>query len=216
MRGVLITFEGVEGSGKSTQAERLHKWLSEQGVACILSREPGGTAIGEQVRDILLDPDNRAMDGLTELFLYLASRNQHVREKVRPALEKGMVVILDRYIDSSSAYQGFGRGLGARPVSRLNKLAIAGLRPHLTVLVDVPVKVGQDRKEATSLDRLERERVEFHESVREGYLRIARRARGRFRVLDGRRPAEELERAVQTLVKQLLSRKGILKCKSSA
>ena len=106
--------------------------------------------------------------------------------------------------------------MGERPVSRLNKLAIAGLRPHLTVLVDVPVKVGQVRKESTRLDRLERERVEFHESVREGYLRIARRARGRFRILDGRRPAEELERAVQSLVKQLLSRKGILKCKSSA
>lgn len=216
MRGVLITFEGVEGSGKSTQAERLHKWLQAQGVSSMLSREPGGTAIGEQVRDILLDPENRAMDGLTELFLYLASRNQHVREKVRPALDRGMVVILDRYLDSSTAYQGFGRGLGERPVSRLNKLAIAGLRPHLTVLVDVPVKVGQVRKESTRLDRLERERVEFHESVREGYLRIARRARGRFRILDGRRPAEELERAVQSLVKQLLSRKGILKCKSSA
>ena len=216
MRGVLITFEGVEGSGKSTQAERLYRWLQGQGVASILSREPGGTAIGEQVRDILLDPENRAMDGLTELFLYLASRNQHVREKVRPALDKGMVVVLDRYLDSSAAYQGFGRGLGERPVSRLNKLATAGLRPHLTVLVDVPVKVGQVRKESTLLDRLERERVEFHESVREGYLRIARRARGRFRILDGRRPAEELERAVQLLVKQLLSRKGILKCKSSA
>ena len=216
MRGVLITFEGVEGSGKSTQAERLYNWLQAKGVPSMLSREPGGTAIGEQVRDILLDPENRAMDGLTELFLYLASRNQHVREKVRPALDKGMVVILDRYLDSSTAYQGFGRGLGERPVSRLNKLAIAGLRPHLTVLVDVPVKVGQVRKESTRLDRLERERVEFHESVREGYLRIARRARGRFRILDGRRPAEELERAVQSLVKQLLSRKGILKCKSSA
>jgi dTMP kinase len=211
MRGVLITFEGVEGSGKSTQAERLHKWLSEQGVACILSREPGGTAIGEQVRDILLDPDNRAMDGLTELFLYLASRNQHVREKVRPALEKGMVVILDRYLDSSAAYQGFGRGLGERPVSRLNKLAIAGLRPHLTVLVDVPVKVGQDRKEATSLDRLERERVEFHERVRQGYLQVARRAPGRFKIVDGTLPADELERVVFSHVEELLKRKVILK-----
>lgn len=216
MRGVLITFEGVEGSGKSTQAERLHKWLQGQGVESILSREPGGTAIGEKVRDILLDPENREMDGLTELFLYLASRNQHVREKIRPALDRGMVVILDRYLDSSAAYQGFGRRLGERPVARLNKLAIAGLRPALTVLVDLPVKVGQVRKEATDLDRLERERVEFHESVREGYLRIASRARGRFRILDGRRPADDLERAVQSLVKQLLSRKGILKCKSSA
>lgn len=209
MRGLLIAFEGVEGSGKSTQAERLRSWLEQQGVPCLLSREPGGTSIGEQVRDVLLNPANRAMDARTEFFLYLASRNQHVRELVLPAVKRGMVAILDRYVDSSVAYQGSGRGLGERFVSRLNKLATAGLVPQLTVLVDVPVEVGQRRKDAARLDRLERERVEFHQRVRDGYLKLSRRAPKRFRVLDGRLTADELEPMVRQLVVDLLSRKGI-------
>jgi dTMP kinase len=210
MRGVLITFEGVEGSGKSTQAERLHRWLSGQGVRCLLSREPGGTRIGDRIRDVLLDRDSRAMDGLTELLLYLASRRQHVSEVVLPALRQGQVVILDRFSDSSVAYQGAGRELGARPVARLNKLATSGLKPHLTLLVDLPVAVGRERKRAACLDRLELERVQFHERVRAGYLQMARRAAGRFRVLDGSRTADDLEREVRGLVKELLTRKGII------
>ena len=142
MRGVLITFEGVEGSGKSTQAERLAKRLAALGVPRLVSREPGGTGIGEAIRSILLDPKNQEMHGLTELFLYLASRNQNVREKVLPALEGGKVVILDRFADSSAAYQGAGRRLGGKLVARLNKLAAADLKPNLTVLVDVSVCVN--------------------------------------------------------------------------
>lgn len=209
-RGVLITFEGVEGSGKSTQAQRLHDWLRSRGLSCVLSREPGGTRIGDRIRDILLDPDNGAMDSRTELLLYLASRNQHVHELVLPALQAGGVVVLDRYADSSIAYQGFGRGLGERLVARLNKFATAGIKPQLTLLVDVPVSLGQNRKAATQLDRLEQERVEFHERVRAGYLRLARRAAGRWRVLDGRRPADEIENEIRGLVTELLTRKGIL------
>jgi len=211
MRGVLITFEGVEGSGKSTQAERLAKRLDALGLPCLVSREPGGTEIGEAVRGVLLNPDHRAMHGLTELFLYFASRNQLVREKVLPALVSGRVVILDRYSDSSVAYQGAGRELGQKLVARLNKLATAALKPDLTVLVDVPVNVGQERKESDALDRLEQERVEFHERVREGYLQIARRAPGRFKVVDGSLPTDELERTVFRHVEELLKRKGILK-----
>jgi dTMP kinase len=210
-RGVLITFEGVEGSGKSTQAERLARHLAALDVSCLVSREPGGTDIGEAIRGILLDPENREMRVLTELFLYLASRHQLVREKIMPALEAGKVVILDRFGDSSIAYQGTGRGLDERLVARLNKLATADLRPNLTVLVDTPVAVGQVRKASGVLDRLERERVEFHERVRQGYLRVARRAPGRFRVVDGRLPADELERLVHRHVEELLKRKGILK-----
>ncbi len=206
--GLLITFEGVEGSGKSTQARRLCEWLIAQGFETVLSREPGGTPIGEAVRAILLDPANTSMHGLTELFLYLASRNQHVRERVMPELAAGRFVVLDRYIDSSVAYQGGGRELGARLVARLNKLATAARRPDLTVLVDVPVLVGQDRKGAMSLDRLERERVEFHERVRAAYIRLARRAPGRVKLLDGTRPADELEAEVRELVSELLERKG--------
>jgi len=211
MRGVLITFEGVEGSGKSTQAERLARWLTAQGVNCILSREPGGTGIGERIRGILLDPECRTMDARTELFLYLASRNQHVREKIIPALKAGVVVVLDRFADSSAAYQGAGRELGERVVSRLNKPALAGLKPHLTFLVDVPVAVGRERKALVGLDRLEQERVEFHERVRAGYIRLARRAQGRFRILDGAAPADELESLVRRHVTELLKRKGILR-----
>ena len=211
MRGVLVTFEGVEGSGKSTQAERLARRLAGLGVPCFCAREPGGTEIGERVRRILLDPELRAMHGLTELFLYLASRNQLVREKVLPALAAGKVVLLDRYGDSSVAYQGFGRELGEKLVSRFNKPATADLRPHLTVLVDVPVAVGRGRKQSGVLDRLEQERVEFHERVRDGYLLIARRAPGRFKVVNGALPPDELEAVVYRHVEQLLKRKGILK-----
>lgn len=211
MRGVLITFEGVEGSGKSTQAERLANRLATLGVPCLFLREPGGTEIGEAVREVLLDPKHRAMHGLTELFLYLASRNQLVREKVLPAVAAGNAVVLDRYADSSAAYQGAGRELGQKLVARLNKLATAALKPDLTVLVDVPVGVGQERKVLSPLDRMEQERVEFHERVREGYLQIARRAPGRFKVVDGLLPADDLERAVFRHVEELLKRKGILK-----
>jgi len=210
MRGVLITFEGGEGSGKTTQAERLANRLAALGLPCLLLREPGGTEVGEAIRGILLDPMHGQMHGLTELFLYLASRNQLVREQVLPALAAGKVVILDRFSDSSAAYQGYGRGLGEKLVSRLNKPAGAALRPNLTVLVDVPVEVGRARKQTGVLDRVEQERVEFHQRVREGYLKVARRALGRIKVVDGTRPIHELEGLVFHHVEALLKRKGIL------
>jgi len=211
VRGVLVTFEGVEGSGKSTQVERLTKRLAASGVACSAFREPGGTEIGEAIRRVLLNPRHCEMHALTELFLYLAARNQLVREKVMSALSAGKVVVLDRFGDSSAAYQGAGRGLDQKLVARLNKLATADLKPNLTLLVDVPVRVGQGRKASGVLDRLERERVEFHERVRDGYLRVARRAPGRFRVVDGTLPADELERLVYRHVEELLKRKVVLK-----
>jgi len=188
----------------------LTRHLAGLGVACEFSREPGGTNIGERVRAILLDPECRLMDARTELFLYLASRNQHVREKVLPRLREGVSVVLDRFAESSVAYQGYGRGLGERTVARLNKMATAALRPDLTLLVDVPVEVGMARKADASLDRLERERVEFHERVRTGYLKIARRAPRRVRILDGTRPADELASEISRLAVGLLKRKGML------
>jgi dTMP kinase len=210
VRGALLTFEGVEGSGKSTQAKRLVAWLKARGLDVLPSCEPGGTAIGDQIRATLLDPANRAMDGRTELFLYLASRNQLVREKVLPAIEQGRVVVLDRYAESSVAYQGGGRELGFQVVSRLNKIATASLRPDLTILVDVPVEVGRCRKDGANLDRMERERVDFHERVRESYLRLARRAPKRVRLVDGTLPADKLEMEIRCLVEEVLTRKGIL------
>lgn len=208
MRGVLVTFEGVEGSGKSTQADKLADFLRGQGMECVVSREPGGTPIGEQVRSILLDPKNRAMDGRTELFLYLASRSQHVFEKVMPAVAAGKVVILDRYAESSVAYQGAGRELGEQVVSRLNRLATHNLKADLVVVVDVPVAVGQKRKQGDELDRLEQERIEFHERVRSSYLAMARRAGRRIRVVDGRKSPDEIQADVRRLVLELLERKG--------
>ena len=150
------------------------------------------------------------MEAWTELFLYLASRSQHVRETILPALQRGRVVVLDRYGESSAAYQGGGRKLGARPVARLNRLATAALRPHLTFLVDVPVAVGMRRKQPAALDRLEQERIEFHERVRAAYLRLARRAPKRIRILDGTRPADELADEVWHAAERLLKEKGIL------
>ncbi len=209
MRGVLVTFEGVEGSGKSTQAALLVARLRALGFTCEFSREPGGTAIGERIREILLDPTNKNMDARTELFLYLASRNQHVREKVKRWLDEGKIVVLDRFAESSVAYQGAGRRLGERVVSRLNKMATADVRPDLVILVDVPVGIGRERKAAARLDRLESEKVEFHERVRHSYLRMARRAPKRMKVLDGTEPAEKLETKVFHAVQELLKRKGI-------
>ncbi|MEO0077669.1 MAG: dTMP kinase [candidate division WOR-3 bacterium] len=211
MRGILITFEGVEGSGKSTQVELLVHHLREIGLDCVVSREPGGTPIGERVRDILLDPSVKEMAGLTELLLYLASRNQHVIDKVLPALRSGQIVVIDRFADSSIAYQGFGRRLGVRVVSRLNKLVTCALRPDLTFLVDIPVGKGRERKAGSVLDRLEREDVEFHERVRLGYLRLARRAPGRIKVLDGTLPADRLAEVVRIQVDDCLRRKGVLR-----
>ncbi|NPV13320.1 dTMP kinase [candidate division WOR-3 bacterium] len=208
VRGVLITFEGVEGSGKSTQAQLLAQYLKEKGREVVFSREPGGTEIGERIRNILLDPDCRQMDARTELFLYLASRNQHVREKILPALRAGKVVVLDRFADSSVAYQGFGRELGEKFVSRLNKLATIGLKPDITFLVDVPVVVGYQRKEKGKLDRMEQEEVKFHERVRNGYLRLARRAPGRIKVVAGEREPMEIQKEIRLLVDRMLERKG--------
>lgn len=210
MRGVLVTFEGVEGSGKSTQAELLVGELRRRGIACEFSREPGGTEIGEQIRRVLLDPAHRIMEPWTELFLYLASRNQCVREHVLPWLQAGKVVVFDRFAESSVAYQGAGRGLGETVVARLNKTATTGIKPDLTILVDVPVSVGRERKAAIELDRLEQEEVEFHERVRNSYLRMARRAPKRIKVLDGTQPAQKLAAQVLRPVEGLLSRKGLL------
>lgn len=205
--GLLITFEGVEGSGKSTQAELLKYYLESKGLEVVFSREPGGTEIGERIRDILLDPVCRQMDARTELFLYLASRTQHVREKILPALRAGKVVIVDRFADSSVAYQGYGRELREKFVARLNKLATGGLKPDLTILVDVPIGVGYQRKKGGKLDRMEQEEVQFHERVRNGYRRLARRAPGRIKIIPGDREPMEIQREARLLVDELLERK---------
>jgi dTMP kinase len=189
--GYFITFEGIEGCGKSTLAEGLKAFLESRGLQVAFTREPGGTEGAEAAREILLSREMN-LDPWTELFLMLASRRENVVRNVRPALQAGRIVICDRYTDSSMAYQGYGRGLPLHAISKLNKLATSGIMPSLTFLVDIPVDRGFDRIRGREFDRFEIEDPTFHSRVREGYQKLARKARRRFRVLDGLREKEEL------------------------
>lgn len=210
MRGILIAFEGIEGSGKSTQAELLYNSLKAKPIPCIFSREPGGTEIGEQIRKVLLNPQNKKMHAKTELLLYLANRCQHTYEKIFPEIHKGTVIISDRYSDSSLAYQGKARDLSFKIVSRLNKFATAGLKPDLVILIDVPVEVGLARTREKTMDRLEQEAVKFHEKVREGYLQLAKKAPKRIKIFDGTKPIEKLQEEIYKVSIDFLGKKGII------
>jgi dTMP kinase len=206
--GILITFEGVEGSGKSTQVEALERRLAARGLAVTVTREPGGTPVGEEVRRILLDLGHEGMSALTELFLYLASRAEHTARVVRPRLDAGDVVISDRYADASVAYQGGGRELGASFVSPLNQAATAGVKPDVTFLLDLDPEEGLSRlataRGKASRDRIEREALEFHRRVRAAYLEAARTEPERFVLIDARRPASDIESIISSRVDELL------------
>ncbi|MEO0083995.1 MAG: dTMP kinase [candidate division WOR-3 bacterium] len=212
MHGVLIAFEGIEGSGKSTQAKLLYDYLKQQSLQCILSYEPGGTKIGDKIRDILLDIEHKNMHRKTELLLYLASRAQHVYEKIMPALAKGTIVISDRFSLSSMAYQGVGREFSFKVVSRLNKFAVGNIKPDLTILVDVPVDIGLQRTEQRSanINRLENEQVEFHQRIRQAYLNLAKKAPKKIIVFDGTKPEDVLHQEIKEKVISFLKKRGIL------
>lgn len=212
MRGVLIAFEGIEGSGKSTQAKLLYDYLKQQSLPCILSYEPGGTKIGDKIRDILLDIEHKNMHRKTELLLYLASRAQHVYEKIMPALAKGTVIISDRFSLSSMAYQGVGREFSFKVVSRLNKFAVGNVKPDLTILVDVPVSIGLKRTEQRSANtnRLENEQIEFHQRIRQAYLNLAKKAPKKIIVFDGTKPEDVLHQEIKEKVTTFLKKRGIL------
>lgn len=203
MRARFVTFEGIEGSGKSTVARAVLDRLRLAGIDAIITREPGGNPVSEAIRGLLLDPANRAISPRTELLLYLAARAQIVDEVIRPALDAGSWVLCDRFMDASVAYQGWARGIGEERVGELNEFAVGGAVPDATYLLDLSVEEGfrrgpERREEAGERppDRLELEDRAFHERVREGYLGIARREPDRFVVVDASRPLGEVVEAV--------------------
>ena len=215
-KAYFITFEGIEGSGKSTVAGAVMERFLQAGLDCVITREPGGNDISEKIRALLLDPANTAMSARAELLLYEASRAQIVDEVIAPALRAGTSVLCDRFMDASVAYQGWAWGLGEETVEGLNSFAVAGSVPDRTFLLDLDVgsgfERGPDRREAEgerSRDRLELEKRAFHEKVREGYLRIARREPGRVTVIDASKTAEEVLEAVLRHLRKLEGLKGL-------
>jgi dTMP kinase len=202
-RGLLIAFEGGEGAGKTTQARLLAIWLRDQGYDVIATHEPGATKVGMRLRALLLDTAHTGMSSRAETLMYAADRAEHVDTLVRPALERGAVVVTDRFVDSSLAYQGRGRNLPVAEIAGLNQWATGGLRPDLTILLDLPPMAGLVRR-APSADRLEAEPTEFHQRVREGFLALARAEPHRYLVLDATRPPEQLSREIQDRIRDML------------
>ncbi len=185
-KGYFITFEGAEGSGKSTQIRKAVTFLKKKGRSVVMLREPGGTRISEAIRAILLNKDLKEMDPVTELFLYLAARAQIVREKILPALKKGKVVICDRFENSTCAYQGFGRGLSLTAIEQASRLVRGTLKPNLTFVLDIDSEKGLTR--GGRHDRIEREALSFHRRVRRGFLALAKKEPRRMVVLDTSKP----------------------------
>ncbi|MDB6093356.1 MAG: dTMP kinase [Verrucomicrobia bacterium] len=207
--GKLISFEGSEGSGKSTQISRLAAHLQKAGREVISTREPGGTEIGEQIRNIIVhNSKGDEMCAETELLLFTAARAQVVREVIVPALTRGAVVLTDRYLDSSTVYQGIGRNLAADPVAQINRFAVGNVMPDLTVVIDVPTEVSlaRIRQRASDLpDRMERENIDFYKKIREGYLVLAKGMPDRFVVFDGTLSLDALEKKIWATVKERLA-----------
>ena len=203
--GKLISFEGSEGSGKSSQIARLAERLQRLKRDVVTVREPGGTEIGEQVRNIIVhNSRGDEMCPETELLLFAASRAQLVREVIVPALVRGAIVLSDRYLDSSTVYQGIGRNLAASPVSQINRFAVGNVMPDLTIVIDVPTKLGlaRIRQRASDLpNRMERENINFYDKIRAGYLLLAKGMPGRFVVVDGRKDEAATERKIWEAVK---------------
>jgi dTMP kinase len=202
-RGLFVAFEGGEGAGKTTQARLLAIWLREQGFDVVTTQEPGATKIGMRLRALLLDTSNAGMSSYCEALLYAADRAEHVATVIDPALAKGAVVLTDRYIDSSLAYQGAGRGLRTDEIARLNRWATGGRMPDLTILLDMPPEAGLSRRTA-SADRLESEPLEFHRRVRAGFLALARTEPSRYLVLDATRPPELVSTEIKDHIRDLL------------
>ncbi len=200
--GIFISFEGIEGTGKTTQARLLSERLVEKGYEVILTHEPGGTVIGNRIREILLHVDHMGMSYMTELLLYNADRAQHLNEKILPAVNDGKIVVTDRFTDSTIAYQGYGRGIDIELLKSIDLIAAGGIRPDLTILFDIDVETGLKRnREINKVDRLELEAIEFHKKVREGYLKIAEAEAERIKIVDASLPLKDVSEKVWEIVR---------------
>ena len=207
---MLVTFEGIEGSGKSTQVELLCTYLQEKGYQVIKTREPGGTALGEALRKVLLQKDLHVLP-LSELLIFMAVRSQHMEEVITPALARGAVVICDRFVDATYAYQGYGRGVDLGIIATLNRLVTKGVTPNLTILLDCEVDTGLGRKlgHNPQLDRFEQEEAAFHERIKRGYLKLVEEDEKRFYVINGRQDIDSTHIAIRDRVERLLESHGV-------
>lgn len=210
MPGMFVTFEGLDGSGKSTHLKRCAEWLRRRGVDIVETREPGGTALGAAIRELFLAGQGAPMDGVVEALLVFAGRRQHLHELIEPGLAAGRHVLCDRFTDSTVAYQGFGRGVPTRAIAELDRLATGGRVPDRTLLFDLDPAVARERGGAAGRvgapdgpTRFDAEELEFYRRVREGYLELSRREPRRFRVIDSLGPAEETERQVRSALADL-------------
>jgi len=210
---LFITFEGVEGSGKTTQIQRLKRYLARKGISCKVTREPGGPPISEKIRKILLDPNHRKLTPFSELLLYEAARAQHINEVIKPLLKKGIIVLCDRFNDATLAYQGYGRKIDLTLIEKLNHLASQGIKPDLTFLLDCPSDLGLKRAVQRNRisrnekeGRFEKEKIQFHHRVRKGYLAIARKEPQRVRVIDTRVGEKKAFEKIRKIVDDLLVR----------
>ena len=209
MAGIFITLEGPDGSGKTTQIAYLRSLFEREGYTVVQTREPGGTPIADRIRSLILDPAHHEMTARTEALLYMAARAQHTAELIRPALHRGAVVISDRYTDSTLVYQGVARGLPQEALVWLNRFATEDLVPDLTLLLDGDSgNLAQRVADRGNRDRLDSEGLEFHQRVRAGFLRLAEQHPDRFRVIDGEQPVENVRRAIEKCVMELLRKRG--------
>ena len=205
MRGIFISMEGPDGSGKSTQIELLKKYFSEKGYEIIITREPGGTKISEAIREIILNKEYTEMSYMTEALLYASARAQLVSEVIKPALEAGKAVISDRFVDSSAVYQGMARGLGVENVYKINEFALQGIMPELTIHLDLPAEVGISRKnDQKELDRMELEAIDFHERVAEGYRKLAALSPERIYTIDATQTIEVIHKKIVDKLETIL------------
>jgi dTMP kinase len=201
MKGRFISLEGIEGTGKSTQAKLLSDYLKDKGFNIVLTEEPGGTQIGLRIRELLLSVEHKGMTAVTELLLYNASRSQHIREIILPAISRGAIVITDRFTDSTIAYQGFGRGIDPGLIDSIDLIATERLRPDITILLDLDAEVGLKRnKGINKIDRLELEDLEFHQRVRNGYYSLAEKEPERIKLIDASAGIQEIHNRISSII----------------